>query len=133
MPSNKGKKDMRTLLAEYNALSGKSLTTWKKKRSLLEQMVEALRPKKEEARAARERAAPVGAIRQMVEALLQHVTGKTDEGRELGLTYAAILDEVARKYPGAETTLNCLRWYAAKLNKRKGVHMPVRPKPGRTA
>lgn len=73
-----------------------------------------------------------GAIRQMCEELLLKAKG-TDEAtkRPLGLPYSEILDKVQAKYPTAGTSVNCLRWYATKLNKQTGkdkVVMPVRPK-----
>lgn len=73
-----------------------------------------------------------GAIREMCERLLLEVKGSDPETkRPLGLPYSAILDKVRAKFPEAETSLNCLRWYATKLNKQTGkdrVQMPVRPK-----
>jgi hypothetical protein len=73
-----------------------------------------------------------GAIRQLCEKLLLEVKGSDPETkRPLGLPYATILERVQSKFPEAETSLNCLRWYATKLNKQTGkdrVQMPVRPK-----
>lgn len=73
-----------------------------------------------------------GAIRQLCEEMLLKVKG-TDEKtkRPLGLPYSEILSAVHKKFPDAATSLNCLRWYATKLNKQTGkekVVMPTRPK-----
>lgn len=73
-----------------------------------------------------------GAIREECEKLLLKVKGTDVETkRPLGLPYSEILAAVQAKFPEAETSLNCLRWYATKLNKQTGkekVVMPVRPK-----
>lgn len=73
-----------------------------------------------------------GAIRRECEALLLKTRGTDPKTkRPLGLPYSEILDKVQAKFPGAETSLNCLRWYATKMNKRTGserVVMPTRPK-----
>lgn len=73
-----------------------------------------------------------GAIRRECEELLLKTKGTDPKSkRPLGLPYAEILDKVQKKFPGAETSLNCLRWYATKMNKRTGserVVMPTRPK-----
>ncbi len=73
-----------------------------------------------------------GAIRRYCEELLLKAKG-TDEKtkRPLGMPYATILEAVQKKFPKADTSLNCLRWYATKMNKRTGkerVVMPMRPK-----
>jgi len=73
-----------------------------------------------------------GAIRQYCEELLLKSKGvDPDTKRPLGLPYADILAAVTKRFPEAATSLNCLRWYATKMNKRVGkekVVMPVRPK-----
>jgi len=73
-----------------------------------------------------------GAIRRFCEELLLKTRGTDPETkRPMGLPYSDILAKVAEKFPSAETSLNCLRWYATKMNKRTGaekVQMPVRPK-----
>ncbi len=73
-----------------------------------------------------------GAIRRHCEELLLKVKGTDPETkRPLGLPYSEILNAVTSKFPEAATSLNCLRWYATKMNKRTGkekVVMPIRPK-----
>lgn len=73
-----------------------------------------------------------GAIRRHCEELLLKVKGTDPETkRPLGLPYSEILDAVTKKFPEAATSLNCLRWYATKMNKRTGkekVVMPIRAK-----
>lgn len=73
-----------------------------------------------------------GAIRKFCEEKLLHVKSTDPETkRPMGLPYSEILSAVTKKFPDAETSLNCLRWYATKLNKRTGrdkVVMPLRPK-----
>jgi len=73
-----------------------------------------------------------GAIRRYSEELLLKVKGTDPETkRPLGLPYGDILEAVTKKFPEAQTSLNCLRWYATKMNKRTGdekVQMPIRPK-----
>lgn len=73
-----------------------------------------------------------GAIRRFCEEQLLKVKGTDPETkRPMGLAYADILAAVTTKFPEAETSLNCLRWYATKMNKRTGaekVQMPTRPK-----
>jgi len=73
-----------------------------------------------------------GAIRELCEKLLLEVRGTDEKSkRPLGLPYGKILAKVQEKFPEAETSLNCLRWYATKLNKQTGkerVVMPIRPK-----
>lgn len=73
-----------------------------------------------------------GAIRRYCEEMLLKSKGVDEKSRRpLGLPYSEILDAVQKKFPASETSLNCLRWYATKMNKRTGkerVVMPVRPK-----
>lgn len=73
-----------------------------------------------------------GAIRRYCEDMLLKAKGTDEKSkRPLGLPYSEILDAVQKKFPKSETSLNCLRWYATKMNKRTGkerVVMPVRPK-----
>lgn len=73
-----------------------------------------------------------GAIRRYTEELLLKTKGSDPETKKpLGLPYSSILAAVLEKFPEAQTSLNCLRWYATKMNKRTGaeaVRMPIRPK-----
>jgi hypothetical protein len=87
---------------------------------------------KKPAKKAKEPTGDRGAIRKFCEEQLLKVKG-TDEAtkRPLGLPYSEILSAVTKKFPEAETSLNCLRWYATKMNKRTGsekVVMPLRAK-----
>jgi hypothetical protein len=90
------------------------------------------RPSKAAKKAAKADGIKRGAIRELCEELLLKTKGTDPESkRPLGLPYSAILEQVQKKFPEAETSLNCLRWYATKLNKQTGkekVVMPVRPK-----
>lgn len=73
-----------------------------------------------------------GAIRRYTEEMLLKVKGTDPETKKpMGLPYSEVLDKVLEKFPNASTSLNCLRWYATKMNKRTGaekVIMPLRPK-----
>lgn len=78
-----------------------------------------------------------GAIRRYCEELLLAAKGEDPKThRPLGLPYGVILEKVCAKFPEANTSLNCLRWYATKMNKRTGkerVVMPIRPKAAKAA
>jgi hypothetical protein len=90
------------------------------------------KPAKKAARKAGADGIERGAIRQYCEELLLRTKGTDPETkRPLGLSYSSILEQVEKKFPTAATSLNCLRWYATKMNKRTGkekVVMPVRAK-----
>ena len=47
--------------------------------------------------------------------LLCEVVRTNDEGRTVGLAYEDVLAQVLAEFPGAKTSLNCLRWYAGKI------------------
>lgn len=101
-------KDMSTpeLLAEYNERAGKQVKKWSKKRTELEERVEALRPKpraKAEDGEKKPRGRGIGAFcRQAI----------AD-----GLDTDAILAAVAERFEGAATTRRCVDWYRAKMKK----------------
>lgn len=78
-----------------------------------------------------------GAIRAYCEELLLEVHA-TDvkTKRPVGLTYPQVLERVKERFPHASTSLGCLRWYATKMNARKGaeaVRLPMREKSARAA
>jgi len=102
------------LVTIYNGLNPpKQLKGYKGKKGLLIARIEALRSGPAKAgRATRD-----GSIRAYCESLLleaNSVDAKTK--RPLGLPYDEILRRVAKRFPEAETSVNCLRWYATKLN-----------------
>lgn len=104
-----------------------------------EAVVEVAKPKKGKAKvkkAVATREKRTGEIRAYAEEMLLVAKGTDEKSRRpLGLTYLDILGKVLKKFPEARTTLNCLRWYAAKMNKqgrpggRDGpkITMPARP------
>lgn len=47
--------------------------------------------------------------------LLCEVDHINEEGRTVGRPYLDILDDILKQRPGANTSLNCLRWYAGKI------------------
>lgn len=73
-------------------------------------------------------------IRTVAEPLLLQVVGKDDHGRDVGRTYASILEELHEQFPEAQTTVACLRWYAVHMRARN-LKVPNRPraKPGDAA
>jgi len=69
-------------------------------------------------------------IRATSERLLMHVH-RTDPGdkRTVGLMYGTIVELVKQKFPKAETTIECLRWYAVHM-REEGKRLPQkRPRP----
>lgn len=72
----------------------------------------------------------VETIRTMSERLIMHVN-RVDPGddRTEGLTYREILAMIHEKFPKAETSVECLRWYAVHM-RAEGKRLPQkRPRP----
>lgn len=69
-------------------------------------------------------------IRAMSERLLLHVH-KTDESdrRTVGLMYATIIALVREKFPKAQTSIECLRWYAVHMRAEEKRLPQKRPRP----
>ena len=101
------------LLAVYNEHTEKPIKRWAKKRSELLARVRAL------TQSAPKRPGRDGSIRTYCDELLLKVNSvDVKSKRPLGLPYSEILKRVHDRFPGAETSVNCLRWYATKLNNR---------------
>lgn len=69
-------------------------------------------------------------IKAMSYRLLQHVhrVDETDK-RTVGLLYSTIVALVRKKFPKAETSLECLRWYSVHM-RQEGIRLPQkRPRP----
>jgi hypothetical protein len=129
--ANLNEKSSSELLAIYNARATKPLRRWAGKKSALVERIRRLEPaEKPEKRAERD-----GSIRAFCDELLLEVNSVDEKSkRPLGLPYSEILRRVKAKFPEAETSINCLRWYATKLNNRhRGknpkakVQLPQRP------
>lgn len=71
-------------------------------------------------------------IRLAAEDLLMQVAGKDEDGRPQGHSYAIVLDAVLAKFPEANTSVACLRWYAVRMRER-GLKVPNRPRAAPTA
>jgi hypothetical protein len=85
-------------------------------------------PKAKGKKAKSEPKAPKGpSIRQVAEELLMEVTGKDADGRKTGHTYETILSKIKEKFPQANTSIACLRWYAVHM-REKGTMPPTRPR-----
>jgi hypothetical protein len=137
--------ELLTILNADRVANGKSeMKKWGKTRLELEGLVEAILAAKTEKKAAKkaksvkaEGTSDRGAIRRFVEAKLLETTGEDEDGRPVGHTYNDILEAVKEQFPEAATSLNCLRWYATKMNSANKktndkVVMPVRPKAPRS-
>lgn len=66
-------------------------------------------------------------IRAEAEKLLLKVVSYDEEKRPFGMPYEDILVELAKIFPGAKTTVACLRWYAVHMRER-GEKVPARPR-----
>lgn len=66
-------------------------------------------------------------IRVEAEKLLLVVEGKDPDGRPLGIPYDRMLATILKKFPEANTTVACLRWYAVHMRGR-GERVPNRPR-----
>ena len=58
-------------------------------------------------------------VRQLAEELLLQ--------EEDPYTYPEILDSIGEEFPGAETSIGCIRWYASHMRER-GERLPPRPR-----
>lgn len=69
-------------------------------------------------------------IKAMSYRLLQHVHGvDPTDGRTVGLLYGTIVALVKKKFPKAQTSLECLRWYAVHM-RQEDIKLPQkRPRP----
>lgn len=66
-------------------------------------------------------------IRAVAEGLLLTVTGIDGNGRKVGIPYDEIIATIKAQFPGAKTTVACLRWYAVHLRERD-IMPPNRPR-----
>jgi hypothetical protein len=57
-------------------------------------------------------------IRVACEELLREVIGKDDHGYTVGHAYLEILRRVKVEFPGGQTSVKCLRWYATHMRER---------------
>jgi len=67
----------------------------------------------------------IRSIRAAAETLLLETV--EDNGRTRGLRYDEIMERLRSEFPGSNTTVSCLRWYATKLN-GTNARMPYRPR-----
>lgn len=70
-------------------------------------------------------------IKAMSYRLLQHVhrVDETDK-RTVGLLYSTIVALVRKKFPKAQTSLECLRWYSVHMRQEPNIRLPQkRPRP----
>lgn len=116
------------LLTEYNCLVGvdetKHIKEWKGRRAELE-------VKLQEARELAKRRSCRTIKDLSIELLLTVDYNDAATGRPVGLPYDEILRRVHAAFPDCETTVECLRWYAVRLNnhiENPGVRMPFRPR-----
>lgn len=125
-------KDMtvKELLAIYNERAGTSLTAWKSGKDKLIQMIEAL-PVPTAAKTfdyddaiIAAGATELDSIQVASEKMLEAVA-HVHEGKKWGIPYKVILAEVHCLFPDCNTTVACLRWYAAKLTDL-GITLPKR-------
>lgn len=134
----------RELIAKHNALATKLdqplLSSWKNGKDKLEARILALEEDLEKAEKEKLAKAPAEkpakksvvsgpTIRQVSAELLLAVAGIDEKtGRKIGLPYDDILQRVHQAFPGCETSVKCLRWYAAHMNREPGIQMPIRPR-----
>ena len=119
---NYSKSSIKDLLKIYNKKASKPLKQWKSSKAKLIAKIEASVPAKKTS------AKPGGeTIQSYAETLLIKVA-KTVKGVKYGFSYEEVLEKVQAKFKDASTSINSLRWYAAKLNKNKSVILPVRPR-----
>ncbi len=104
---------------------------------LVQQMLQAADKKEDSApakpRAKREPKAPKEkkekgpVIRVVAEQLLLEVVTHDEDKRPWGHSYEYILSTLLAQFPGAKTTVACLRWYAVHMRER-GEKVPNRPR-----
>lgn len=66
-------------------------------------------------------------IRHVAEALLLEVVERDEEKRPYGHSYETVLAKIKEQFPGAKTSIACLRWYAVHMRER-GERVPNRPR-----
>jgi hypothetical protein len=66
-------------------------------------------------------------IRSVAEHLLLEVVALDEDKRKVGHSYQTILEKISTQFPGAKTSVACLRWYAVHMRER-GVMPPTRPR-----
>lgn len=110
---------IKQLIEAHNAIEGvEPIVAWKGRKDLLvEKVTEAIR-----------KARGTQTIKLVADALLTAVDYVDDAGKPIGFTYEHVLAKVLEQFPGANTTVKCLRWYNTKLNSDPNVKMPVRPR-----
>lgn len=80
---------------------------------------------KPDAKAKKEKKEKGPVIRVEAEKLLLEVVGHDEDKRPYGHTYEYVLNKLREMFPGAKTTVACLRWYAAHMRER-GERVPNR-------
>lgn len=105
-------KTIKQLVELHNELNPNApLTQWKGKKVDLIARIDAIKP----ARTVRECA--------------QEHLGKVDhydDETSVGLSYKDVLAAVKEEFPSCETTVGCLRWYAAKMRSKDSSAVPQR-------
>ena len=125
------------LLEIYNKLAPKKIRSWKESKKKLIACIEALKVKSPEPekkvtvkvkkKSKKSEKKKSSTIQAYAEDLILQVAEHKD-GQKMGFSYKHILEEILEEFPGAKTSLNCLRWYAAQLNKIPKNVMPIRPR-----
>jgi hypothetical protein len=110
---------VKELLAIYNERAGTSLASWKTGKDKLIEKIEALPAPAANAISYDDAIEKAGAseldsIQVASEKMLEAVA-HIHEGKPWGIPYKVILAEVHRLFPDCNTTVACLRWYAAKM------------------
>lgn len=112
------------LIAFHNALSDTKIKSWKQKKDGLVKKIELIRMRtkppvtaKKKDRVTIERTACV-----LISTVVKHVNDSGEEvaadakgARPYGLSYMEILKRIKERFPGCETTYNCLRCYAGRM------------------
>lgn len=111
---------LKGLTEEYNeirrSMSMKPVALWRGSKDSLRQKIAELRGK----------ATGAAGVGRFVRAELEAVDAGTGRGR----TYEEILARAREAFPGARTTIKCVRWYAKDM-RGKGRPLPARPRSGR--
>lgn len=127
------------LLAQIEALEAKqpapqaepAVTEQPAEPSVVTSMVSALvsepasKPAEPDAKAKKEKKEKGPVIRVEAEKLLLEVVDHDEDKRPYGHTYEYVLNKLREMFPGAKTTVACLRWYAVHMRER-GERVPNR-------
>jgi hypothetical protein len=65
--------------------------------------------------------------KKICEELLMEVAYVNSDNKDVGYTYPEMLARVKLAYPDSNTSVKCLRWYAAHM-KDLGTQLPIRPR-----